>query len=459
MRVYEYGLLRPDNEQELMEILRLAHRYHNTLIELEIERRAAVREIQSSVGDVAVLEAEIAEMVAGLDEARAEIQAGRKAKRSANTDSSTVAKERARGLRAQLKAKRALLTETKRKVREDPDIRARIKAQDALSLARTKAARAQCGLYWGTYLLVEQAVDAAKGSRTDPRFRRWDGGGSLGVQIQRDTKGAVGMDVSDVFGSDPRIQIDPVSDGAWTHPSRGERRRRSRTRVRLRIGSDGRKPIWAEWPIVMHRPLGSGRIKLVKALARRVQGKLRWVLQISVDDPPRPTGEGVIAIDLGWRQFGDELRVAYWRDDRGDEGDLRVPTSVKQRIEKAESIRGFRDQGLDALKASLEIDPSAVPEAIAGVRGLSTYRQWRSPARFHALLLRWRQAGGAPPELEAWHKRDDHLGRYEAGLRRGAILHRREVYRLFVAQVRARYSTVVLEEWDLRRIQIGRAHV
>src|SRR5690606_22488963 len=100
-------------------------------------------------------------------------------------------------------------------------------------------------------------MDKARKNAMPPRFRRWDGSGKLAVQLQN------GLPVEDAFGDDTRLQIDPVDPVAWNSPSRSERIHKNRTKVRIRIGSENRKPIWAELDIAMHRPLPKG-------------GKIKW---------------------------------------------------------------------------------------------------------------------------------------------------------------------------------------
>ena len=63
-------------------------------------------------------------------------------------------------------------------------------AKRAGSLQRN--ARAHCGVYWGTYLLVEAAHDASREmplydgvEPNDPRFSKWNGEGRIGVQVQQ----------------------------------------------------------------------------------------------------------------------------------------------------------------------------------------------------------------------------------------------------------------------------------
>src|SRR4029077_16799763 len=118
-----------------------------------------------------------------------------------------------------------------------------------------RQARAACGIYWGTYIIIEAADDAARkqplydgATPNDPRFvSRRDASEQVGVQIQN------GMPAEAVFGAHTQLQIAPVDEKAWlrdVEPRRGVRDRLSRTTLRLRVGSDERKrPIFPVWPM------------------------------------------------------------------------------------------------------------------------------------------------------------------------------------------------------------------
>src|SRR5690606_4665293 len=85
----------------------------------------------------------------------------------------------------------------------------------------------------------------------------------------------------------------------------------------------------ASIPIVMHRPLPvGGRVKWAYLIRRKVAQRFVYSVQLVVElpeEPRRDTGHGAVAIDLGWRLLDGDLRVAYWTDERGETGELRLP--------------------------------------------------------------------------------------------------------------------------------------
>lgn len=475
IRIYEYGLLPPTTNAELVEDqMRAGHRYYNALIEIERERRRRVSEVMSGHEDTEPLVTEIKTLTDERERLRLSIKATRSASR-ARTESADI-RARVRDLAAKIRSLRERLKDAKRRIVEDATIKARLDEIEQWSRARVKEERARCGVYWGTYLLAEQAADQARKSKTPPKFRRWTGEGRISVQLQG------GLDL-DELATDTQLQIHAAPD------HRTGRRAGTRRTLRLRIGSEGRAPIWAEWPMIMHRPLPDGaRIKTVTVSRRRRDcRRWEWRARVLVDIPesasrPVPIG-GAVALNLGWAQMDDGVRAGMLLGSDGHAREIRVEASVIDRLEKAESIRSIRDRDLDAMRISLVEEMRALalpdwlmeravltrPRAERAASGPTTddgrtasptwhITHWRSPDRFRALAFAWRSQRfdgdtTAYEILESWRHRDEHLQRYEAGLVRGALNHRRDSYRVIAAEMARRYRTLVIDDTDLRDMQ------
>ncbi|HMG20186.1 MAG TPA: zinc ribbon domain-containing protein [Kofleriaceae bacterium] len=83
---------------------------------------------------------------------------------------------------------------------------------------------------------------------------------------------------------------------------------------------------------------------------------------------------------------------------------------------------------------------------------------WRSADRFRKLAQRWRVARFHGDEvgyeaLDAWRYRDNHLEPYETGMRRRALLRRREGYRILASNLCQRYRTLVIDDTDLAELK------
>jgi hypothetical protein len=402
-----------------------AHRYKNDLVEVERGRRAAIREIQDA------------------DPAVAQATALLRAATSATRQSAVRALAKARN--------EAFTAEERARVRElDREIRLSLRAA-------TKA-------YWGTYLIVEAAADASRQeplydrdmvTPIAPRFRRWTGEGSIGVQLQNN-KLTCGQLLA-ARDTQARLVLRPPRDD------------RDRVQQRygdlwLRVGSEGRAPVWATWPIKLHRHLpDAGQVKWIRVTARRVGTREEWSCEVTVDDPaPRAVElddslSGAVAVELEWCEDGGRVRVASTLDHEGRRGSVWIGEHLVAGLRKPEGIRSVRDTLLNDLRERLAraiVESRDAPMWLLGEA--STLSLWRSPSRFRELARRWRErrddsARGAYELLDAWEIRDDHLLDYEDGQRKGAIRARTDLYRRTAADLARRYRTVVLPERDLSR--------
>lgn len=334
IRVYEYGLLPPHINGDLIDQQMVkAHRYRNMLVEIERERRDKVRAAMGAHPDLAPLEEQLRSLNQQRDDMRISIQNHRR--RTRKRDEPAEWRQAVKDLTGQIKPLRDQVKTVRKAVAEDSTVKAAMAAAEEHAKIRLKKARAECGVYWGTYLLQEQAADQARKERTPPRFVRWQGEGRVSVQIQK------GIPLSELWGEDTQIQIQPVHPDAWDASGRvrrGIRRRLSRTVLRLRVGSEGpanRTPIWAEWRMVMHRPIPEGAVIKVATVSRRRRDCVSWDwrVQLTVDvtacASTRVVPEsGAVALNLGFcvRQNG-AIRSGFLVGDDGMEQEILVGKS------------------------------------------------------------------------------------------------------------------------------------
>lgn len=454
-RVYKYRLWAPvENTEKIDEQISLAHRYYNTLVELERTRRKKSREVIGAAPSFTPeLDAAVAELKAQLAEVRDRIKAERKKTRKrseAPEDKALAAKLKIAFSAAIAKRKEARGTQSDPKVKEALTV-----IQDEFHI-ELKKARAINGVYWGTYLIIEAAIDAArkmplwaKGEPAEPRFRRWRGEGAVAVQLIKGLDAAKFLD-----GTDTKIQLDPT-----LYP----RGRKMRPRLRLRIGSggsSGRDPIWGIWPIKMHRPLPPGAvIKWAKVIRTITAGKPFWMLHLTIEYPEgaRACGEGRIAIDVGWRKIPEGIRVAYAIGDDGHHKELVVSKKVLDRFQKVSDLASIREKMLIEMRDGWfkAYTTENGPEwFIAEAQGCWA---WRTPGRFCSLIWRWGQNrwDGDSEFFEralVWRKQERHLWQWQEFLRRKTLVTRRDIYRTFAAELGREYETLIIEKFDLRKI-------
>lgn len=444
-RIYSFGAKAPIENADLVDAqMHAAHRYQNRLIEIERNRREAVeRAIAEIAPEIGQLDQRIAEAEEALETRRKEI-AERNAR--ARTRTATAADRAAiKTMRDDLKAlydeRKALRKETFART----DVKERLAEIDEESSAIQKQARADSGLYWGTYLTIEQAMQGVRRG-APPKFRRWTGEGKLAVQLQG------GMMIDDAFGmADQRLRIERIR-----MPNRTGRRADQRCIVHMRIGSHGRTPIWCAVPVELHRELpAESSIKWVYLLRRRTATHYEWRVQfvLSRDGWPRhdQATTGTVGVELGWRMVRDGLRVAVWRGDDGDGGELVIPEERLKRVAKCEDLQSIRDQHFNAIREKLVKwkQSASCPEWFT--ERAATLAQWRSTARLAALALHWRDNRFDGDEeiyhaVEAWRKKDRHLYDWQGHQRTGNARWRDNLYRNVAAELSRKYRTAILEK-------------
>lgn len=466
-RVYSYGARPPTDPAQFAAVedqMRRAHRYRNALVEHERARRAIVDATLAELSpqllavEAAIPPAERRVEAAVADLTREQARQRKKVRPVALAESIAAARAALRTLRDERKRLRAGLFASPAWAERQAEI------EDAAKAAK-KELRSACGLYWGSYLHVEQSMGGARAG-APPRFAAWDGGGHLAVQCQG------GLSVPDLLaGGSPLLAI----EAAPPRPARAKNGR-ALPAVRFRIGSTpSGAPVWASVPVVIHRPLpDDAAVKWAHLVRRRVGTHCEWRVQFVVSResgwaPTDRAASGVVGVDVGWRMRPDgSLRVAYWMGDDGAEGELALDAGWLGQMRKVEDIASIRDGLLNEAKTKLAAGLRAadvtkeLPDWLR--EALQTLHAWRSARRLAALEIRLRGTMPAQglcacdasysrtvDELEGWRKRDRHLLEYEANLRDQLQRNRADRYRVFAAQMRRRYRTIVVESLDLRK--------
>ena len=467
--VYRYGLHAPHENLEIVyQQLRLAHRYRNILVEIERGRRAAIRALELQAGDMPAA-------MRALGSAKALEEAAYKA--VARHRATTRKRNESPELKANLLSARAAVREASEHVQQ---IRQAIKASPEVTAERdrigemakslAKNAYRYSGVYWGQRALVDEEAAASFVSvpmytkdwrPNDPSFVRWTGDGAVALQIMG------GLSPDKVHGGgDSRLRIAKPDPKAWSG-ARSERRRYGSTaELALRVGSEGRDPIFARWVCDMDRPLPKEASIVWATVHRRMRGPhSEWSLCLTLDLPSgayargasAPTIGGAVAVDVGWRKIGDELRVAGWADERGNTGELRLDAATLRALHLPEEIRSERDLRFDAARGSLASVVDRLQGAPVWLKDLTRgIRSWKSPARLAAVCRDWPTESqsavldAAYRDLCAWYYRDRHDWEAETAARPRALRRRREIYRIFAARLASSYDTIVVEQFDKR---------
>jgi transposase len=470
--VQRYGLLAPVEGAELVaEQMRAGARYYNDLISLERCRRDVFRELRRKAApELLVLEQHVDALASELKELRQQLLGARLKARSRVVDRETAS--RAQSVRTDLVAARSALRSARRRCADDAALREATAALQERGDRWHKALRASTPAYWGTYLLAEASYEQARRSLVDPKFRGARGhervsrtgrgapDGRIGVQLQG------GVSPTELYAcEDTRARLEPVSLwGPWSGTS--DVRRAAYARLWLRVGSSNRAPVWAVFPIKLHRPLPQdARIKSIVVRLRVVGMREEWSASFtySYEVKRAPQRGGAVALDLGWRKRPDgSLRVAYWVDGEGGHGEILMPQSARARLQKTRELREIQDRYFNRatrwlawwLRAASSRAP--VPEWLRAE--CEQVGKWRSHARLRRLVVRWRAErfqgdGRIFVALERWMHRSRHQYEWESDARENALEQRRDLYRTTAARFARNYGTVVMERFDLRQVK------
>jgi hypothetical protein len=469
--VYRYGIAAPHEGSDLVRAqMQLAHRYRNVLVEIERGRRAALRDLEARLGrDVAIALDETTAADAAL--ARELSEARKDRQRTGLRRNSADHAARISAARVAKREATALLREARRKTSEMPEM---IVAQDEIRARAsdlTKSAAAYSGLSWGTKALVVEAAAKsfaetpmydASGVPLDPRYvRASDAQEAIGVQLQG------GLSVSDLLGGqDTQLQITPPDGRAWSSEERRcDRRRWARqAEVRIRVISDGRRPVWAVFRLDMDCALPSGAIVMMASIhLQRVGPHAQWCLLLTLRVPDGAYARraerharvgGAVSVDLGWRALDEaEARAGYWLGEDGRGDSIEVDAATLRLLRLPRVIASERAVALDRMRWGLAWWLAWGP-APAWLRERCSYlHQWRSPRRLIQLFVDWQRHDGDEPiraALESYCAHDRHQWAQEEHLRQRAIRRRRELYRVLASRLAQEYDELVLERFDLR---------
>ncbi len=446
-RVYAYGCCMPQMPEATLSVvreqMRLAHKYRNTLVEIERARRAQYRELRSSLSpDLARLDAEYDRLDRLIVAKRELLSAVPKADRTeapiaveirALKDERRAASEARRAERARVEAEyfrgpdEWFRAEKERRVAAENASRSaagraeagphtvasissaiseemfssrawpepwkiKMRAEQAAQ-ERARRARVKSGCHSGVYQAVEVAARKSFAeSAGDPRFVRFEGRGKVGSQI-------IGrVSVKDAWsGQDRRLRIEAL---AGVHLRRGRGREAALCRVAL--GGRGEKTVWMEVPFNMHRALPEdARVSWVYLVCRRVGldsvYELQFTVDVDVQDRVVPGGDRTIAVNLGWRGLKDgSARVATTWDGERVGPLLKLPADLREGFELSDRLIGYADTHfLAARSIAMEwwkdvsgrgVFPSETVDRLS----LSTIAQWRSHGRLAVLAIEMR---------------------------------------------------------------------
>lgn len=463
--------------------LSLANRLWNRLVEIHRAHEEAKDAVWASVPAVAAAQEVLDDAETVLSDAYERIRASRRADRSTvPRGDDRAALEAAREAREAAK----LARDAARKAAL-PSLREAFAAAKQARFATVKATYSLftlLGLGWGTYNDVTRrrfAAAAAKveaqrsqGRPADLRFRRFDGTGTLTVQVM----GGAGIGPRTVpalnSGRHPRSGVFRLEP--WTDPAQGRPKGKARHgTLHLTVGrSREAGPLRLEIHVVLDRYLpADADIREVKVTRFREGSHYRVKVSVICSQPARApeTGAGVVAVRLSWRSAGDgRVTVAHVGaphglpptppslagvvrvSQDGQSAEVMYAPEWRRVLERDEGIRSVRSQNVDVLrgKVAAALREDAELSAALGVTAGEVSR-WEAPRRFAVLARRWPAAHPLAGVLEEWRARDRHLWDYEAHESAQVLGARRDAWRCAAKWLCSAASALVIDGADLAR--------
>ncbi|WP_344958104.1 hypothetical protein [Actinomadura miaoliensis] len=193
--VYQYAVIKSQLPDAVIEEMRRAHDCHNALVEIEHRHEQRIADAYAAHPDIASALKRLEDATAAVEAAEKAAAAERQAKRSQKVATETA--EAVKAARAHRKEAAARVKELKRRLRNSPEVKPLLREADAqrrAEIKRTYATFTNGGLFWASYNEAlsnfQAAVKRVQSDRRDGRpaglrFRRWDGSGTIAVQLQR----------------------------------------------------------------------------------------------------------------------------------------------------------------------------------------------------------------------------------------------------------------------------------
>jgi transposase len=504
LKVFKFGGLEPTSGlDELRQQIYSGRHYYNKLVKLEVRRRNIFNKMLCGANeDLERMVAEETALKDRKDELRKEANEKRIEKRSKAQNPE--AKAEIKKINDALKTLRPRIKEARVQAKSSVS-EARIERVNRAvsSVRRSIYAQHSDDIRWTTLNLLKDSADQSfkkatvksgeRGGRGELKLKKFSHDGVVGGQIKDTT-------VSDAIegrAADIRITINDNTRNPESSRKFGT--------VSLRIGRNDDGFVWCTVPVVFHRELPSdGQIRVAKICQRSVGNRLRYEVDLTIEYQDEQTDtsslEPGVGIDLGWRKTDNGIRVAMASV---DDGEVVVPKSISEKLSYVEDLFSIMCKHFDSAKEMIlsqkdwhqfapkwilssqrQLGASKIQTEFCNKKSRSVAQvisPWRSQNKLVEVaknivgsilseeerktiwsdMKRKVKSGEAKdllPEIGSvdnatwlflWIRKAEHLYQVASDIRRKALLHRREVYRVFAAKLRTKYKYAVMEELKL----------
>ncbi len=463
---YKYGLLSPTKNADVVEDqLSKAHSYFNKIIELDREKRNKIRELIDNNPDILFLTKECEIIQTNYNQLEEQAKQYRQ-----DNSTKTILKQ----LKTEISKARKIMFDkykelySKRRTFQTENKEKISSFEESFIEERNQFRKIKnSGVYSGTAAIITDAADKArkvplyKGiNPKNSKFKRWTGEGSVGVKIQD------GFTNEQIFSENTLVYIEYNNLSGKKDPKSKRSEKNKYCTLHVRIASDDKgHPVFAEFPMIMHRPFPEGcSINNVKITKCKIGADIKWEAHFSIkhkqENAKQENTGKVLAYDPGWRQMpdGSGYRMAYYKDSSGNKLETKLPSELMKRFEKIDDLKSIRKKNFNQIKEEFIVwlNENECPDWLK--EKTKTISKWESQARLAGLVKFWKnnRFGGDEEvynKLEEWRYHDFHLWQWETHLSSKAQGWRNEIYKVEAAKLAKQYDILVSEDSNIAEMK------
>ena len=491
-KVYKFGLIPKNNSDKIENIFKYLNRYYNDLIELKRAKELYWSNYYSASLNSFILEKN--DKYQTLLKVEEQIKNQRISSQSKKDDLKLIKllDDAKNDLKLSNKSYYDALKIKQKEVSQEEKDRVHYLETIMIKSIRSKYV-SNYNLYWGSYNLIEEAVNNAEQSKFKTRngrnsalkFKTFDNSGRIGIQLQKNS--FKNRFVNDIFKEDSEFKnLISVKKHEYLEFKKGVNGKRSQQKASLQfcIGTEqahkkGKKDnllyhkdgnpklskptsIFAEFDIILHRDLPKDAILKSAVINKKILGsKIEWSIDLTIcyDEVKPQTKNGkAIAYDLGWRNIKDSnYRIASWKDSDNKQGFIQLNISA---LEKADDLKSILDRNFNYMKANLHefIKNEDSPEFLRKHKFINKYLSYDKLIKLFKYWEYHRFSGDIDifNGFSYWFKKHTHLYDWESSLRRSFLRNRKEQFLKIAKENSKNYEFIIFEDLKLDNMAKGK---
>jgi hypothetical protein len=233
---------------------------------------------------------------------------------------------------------------------------------------------------------------AEKRKGPPPKFRRFDGNGTISVALRKEK-------LENILNGKSRhlkLVLPPLTERMATKGKDHGKQCRGTAYIRIGTVPGKSTPIWCSFPFSYHRPIPADAVIKQAHLDRRTIGtrvnwQFRLTLETSQASQPANNGE-LVVVHFGHRQVPEGLRVATAMNSAGEVvEELIISRANMGRFEYPRELISTRAEVSNDVLDEFEAWTKTFTFNDHWAEQLKTLNKWRGPYRLNAFVRAWPQ--------------------------------------------------------------------